>query len=296
MIMSKKHHKQHQNNPPRPTAFRSYVDCVNWNKKFVYLIVRGRKTPNKDEVLWNTIGSGFLAAPNRLITAAHVIENSDSTDEITHHLDSDKYYLIRHDDEGKAHWHISEFVREKTLFMDIKADVAVLYLKDSFYMNESTGETYVNKNNFIHFDTYFYNIGFDIGVLGYPFVKLEFENRDIGKPKFGDIILRTDKGVINSRYGTPEGNFVYEFTMAFNPGNSGGPIFDINTGNAISIVKGYKTIPIRINEKEMSDEFFKKLKNYKNKYYIENLMANYSFGFAARSYEQFLKQHSVIPK
>jgi len=57
--------------------------------------VRGRKVlvNGQEETNWITIGSGFTAAPNRFLTAAHVINN-----EIQQHQEGDKYYLLKHDD------------------------------------------------------------------------------------------------------------------------------------------------------------------------------------------------------
>jgi len=108
----------------------------------------------------------------------------------------------------------------------------------------------------------FLPIGSEVGVLGYPLCKLEFQEKDINEPLIGNILLRADRGVMNCRYQTSETHYSYKFTLAFNPGNSGGPIFDVKTGRLISIVKGYKAI--RINEREniIFDEGAKQLKIY----------------------------------
>ena len=51
----------------RPDSFHNYVDCLKWLKKSVYIVVRGRKTiiKEKEAINWITLGTGFVAAPNR---------------------------------------------------------------------------------------------------------------------------------------------------------------------------------------------------------------------------------------
>ena len=82
--------------------------------------------------------------------------------------------------------------------------------------------------------------------------------------------------------------------MAFNPGNSGGPIFDIKTGRVVSIVKGYRSSQINTREIAIPDEGAKQLKIYKEKAFIEVLHATYSMGFATPSFLEVLKQHNII--
>lgn len=151
-----------------------------------------------------------------------------------------------------------------------------------------------DRDDFIRISKEFLLIGSEVGVLGYPLCKLEFKERDLNKPLIGNILLRADQGVVNCRYQTSEKDFLYEFTLAFNPGNSGGPIFDTKTGKVVSIVRGYKVL--RINEKEniISDEGAKQLKVYKEKAFIETLNATYSFGFATPTFLEVFKKHNII--
>ena len=106
--------------------------------------------------------------------------------------------------------------------------------------------------------------------------------------------MHTDRGVINSRYQTAATVYVYEFTLAFYPGNSGGPIFDIKTGQAISIVKGFKTITIKESEKIISEDGAKTLKVYKEGAYIDVVHATYSFGLATQSFADALRKHNIL--
>lgn len=294
MSKNKKRNKKYQGPkiPKRPENFHSFSECVKWLKKSVYIVVRGRKTKvGEEEVFnWTTLGSGFVAAPNRFITAAHVI-NDPEKGEVAQHQDGDKYYLLMYDDENHGHGRIFEPKINKEIFIYPDIDLAIIYLDNEFYQ---VGErVFANRNDFIRISKDFLPIGSEVGVLGYPLCQLEFEERDINKPRIGNILLRVDQGVVNCRYKTSEINYLYEFTLAFNPGNSGGPIFDIKTGKIISIVKGFKSIRINERENVISEEGAKQLKVYKEKAFIETLNANYSFGFATPTFLEIFKKHNI---
>lgn len=295
-IMSK--HKKYNPNkiPNRPTSFGTAVECIRWLKKSVYLIARGRTlNPEKpDEITWMTIGTGCVVAPNRMITASHVIDDKQSNDELKHHQPGDKYYLIKHDDEGN--WHYRFFTPEvdKQLFLYPDVDLGIIYIEDEFY--QSGDQVYASKEDFIRIDQKFRSVGTDVAVLGYPLCKLDFVGGDINQPKVGDILLRADAGIINCRYQTTANIYLYEFTIGFNPGNSGGPIFDFRTGQIISIVHGYRAIPINIREHILTDEEKKLItpKEYTGNAFIDVVHANYSVGFATPSFVGLFREHQII--
>lgn len=226
--------------PAMPSYFETLSECLKWTKRSVYLIVRGRKVKvgDKEQYKWISLGTGFLAAQNRFITAAHVV-NDEKSGIFSSHIDGDKYYLLRHDDDDNFHYHICMPTLGKDMFIYPEVDLAIFYLNDSFY--EKDGVIFTSKKNYLKISTDFLSIGTEVGVLGYPLSSLTFKDMDINKPLIGDVLLRVDRGVINCRYKESEKLFKYEFTLAFNPGNSGGPIFDVKTGKVVSIVGGFRT-------------------------------------------------------
>lgn len=287
--------KNRQGKQARPTNFRDFADCVSWLKRSVYLIARGRPTQvnGKLFVQWATLGSGFLAAPYRLLTASHVIDNPKKENELTRHKAGDTYYLLRTDGDS-FHWRSFSPALNKELFLYPDLDVAVIYLDEQFYQ---VGDAYApTKDDYLRIDTNFLSIGSSVGVLGYPLAKLEFDGLDVTRPRAGGIFLRAEAGVINTRYKTQQGFSVYEFTMMFNPGNSGGPIFNIKTGKVVSLVEGFRSTPIIEEERMFTDEGTKTLKVYKEKAYISAIHATYSLGKAAASSDiiDILKKHDII--
>lgn len=282
-------------NPKRPTSFGSILESLSWIKRSVYLIVRGRaNAANPEEMHWRTLGSGFVIAPNRLATASHVLDKADSTDPMLRPAAGDTYWLIHHDDEDKFHY--SRFVPDMVtqLFLYPSIDLGILYLEDSFYQDGE--KVFLNKDDFIRVDQKRHRIGTEAVVLGYPLCKLDFDNRDLGQPKLGQILLRADAGIINCRYNSAQNVEHYEFTMAFNPGNSGGPIFDPRTGMLLSIVSGYKFNAINTREQPLTaaDKQRFNIAQYAPDSFIEVVHATYSMGYATPSFIDAFRQHQII--
>ncbi len=193
------------------------------------------------------------------------------------------------DDDGI--WHFRYFTPElnKDLFLYPEVDLGIINLDEKFYEHTS-------KDDYIRIDPNFKNIGTGVSVLGYPLCKLDFLEADVNKPNLGNILLRTDSGVINCRYRPGGLAHFYEFTLAFNPGNSGGPIFDYRTGKLVSIVHGYKVIPIKVIEHTLSDQLKNTngIKEYPNSTYLENVNAVYSLGYATPSFIEIFKKHNIL--
>ena len=252
--------------------FETPVESISQIKKVVYLIARGRviDATKPTEMKFFTIGTGCIVAPNRMITAAHVINDTTNADKLKHHLDGDKYYLIKCDDEGNWHYRFFMPKLDESLFIFPEVDLAIIYLEEEFYRNGA--QVFLDKNDYIRIDHNFKKIGTEVAVLGYPLCSLDFINADLSKPQLGSVRLRVDTGVVNSRYQASVDKYLYEFTIAFNPGNSGGPIFDWRSGKLLSIVHGYRALPINMSERTLTDEMKKNIgvKQYSENAYIED--------------------------
>ena len=231
-----------------PSSFASFADLCTYAKDCVYVIARLRTT--KEGTRLNTLGTGFLCAPFRLMTCEHVLN------EQVKHEDEDMYLLIQRDEYGRGHRTIVKLELDKTLFLYPDSDTAVVHLPDSFYKLENDEDK--NPDKFLKLTKDINSIGTEVGVLGYPLTEITLTT-DKTDVDVTSIILRADRGVINSAYSTPEDLTIYQFTMSFNPGNSGGPIFETRTGKVISVVKAYNSIRLKFIKESVPAEEQKEL-------------------------------------
>jgi hypothetical protein len=233
-----------------------------------------------------------------MVTAAHVIDDSvndpGGLNPLVHHREGDHYYLIKSDDEGN--WHARWFspVMGQQLFLYPNIDLAIIHLDDGFY--QMGDKVFATPDDYIRVDQKFHPIGTPVGVLGYPLSALTFEAGDINRPMAGNILLRTDVGVVNCRYQRAANIYNYEFTLAFNPGNSGGPIFDPRTGMLISLVHGFRAPEIRMVEHVLTQQERDKInpQSYAGDSFIDVVHANYSIGYATPSFLDVFREHAVI--
>ncbi|MFZ2151444.1 MAG: serine protease [Candidatus Absconditicoccaceae bacterium] len=270
-----------------PEKFKVFEDCVNRVKKSTYMIVRGKKQiqDGKETINWKTLGTGVVVAPHRMITCSHVINDPQSN---SLHADGDLYYLVRHDDDD--HFHIRVFTPKvnKELFLYPEKDLGIIYLDKEFYQFDN--KILKLENEFVKISKDIKGIGTEIGILGYPLCNLGFFNGDVSKPIIGNILLRTDKGIINCSYKDPYQLKFYEFTLQFNSGNSGGPIFDINTGKLVGIIQGYRQIAIKVLPLEIEEEN-NGIKQKHKSFDIHH--AYYSRGISVLSFGDIFIKHNI---
>jgi hypothetical protein len=263
-----------------PSSFR---EICSKSKKFVYSIVRLRDTPEGTRYL--ALGTGFVASPNRFVTCAHCINTSEPVNELQTHQDGDVYLLVQRDEDGLYFRFGLPLIENESLFAYPQIDMAVMYLPDEFYKDTDAGLR--SRDDYLKFDLSVRNIGHDIGILGYPFPLIKW---DEAEPDLDGVLIRADRGVLNTRYIT-EGVEIYEFTTSFHPGNSGGPIIDIETGRVIGVVHGYR----QLSTHSVEDVIARGTHNNKEEIQlITMLKAIYSIGVSSRNLVEFCQLHGLL--
>jgi len=263
--------------PIAPT-FNKFSDTCAHVKPSVYIIARYRQVGEKAEL--TTLGTGFLAGDARLVTCSHVIDNENSP-----HNDGDAYLLMQVDEYGAWHRAMVSVIRNKTLFTYPNVDAAILYLPDDFYVVD--GKPIKQRDQHLTLTRTVKPIGSDVGVIGYPMQEIKVS--DTGIPQHESLHLRADKGVINTGHVTGGVAFT-EFTMAFNPGNSGGPIFDAETGEVTAFVHGYNSTAILYAKERLPVHQHAELGATE---VITSVRALYSIGICSNNLQQYAAKHGL---
>lgn len=223
--------------PQHKPKISRFAEVVASAKGSVYVIARIRG----NNII--TLGTGFVTAPYRFITCDHVFNNDRQQ-----HQDGDAYLLIQKDEFANFHRFIITPEKDKSLFCYPKKDVAVLYLPEDFYTSgKKSSDTHLTLSKKIR------PLGTGVGVLGYPMARI-LVTPDGSDIEMGAVALRVDNGALNTGYMGQDGLVINEFTMAFNPGNSGGPIIDLSTGEVIAIVKAYNSMVLKFVREQVPSE------------------------------------------
>jgi hypothetical protein len=283
----------------RPESFPKFTDTIDYAKKAVYSITRIREVKGQTYVV--TLGSGFIVGPNKLMTCSHVMKSIDpgvtpTKNPLAYHADGDTYYLLNKDPYDSDHYYRMTGRLGRNVHLYPEVDAAVLTLEDDFY---TTGRKILqNRDVFLQLSVSQHPLGTSVAVLGYPEEiddkkKLSGIYIEQGTNKLVDDLIkkRVDRGVINARYkGQADDVIKYDFTMPFNPGNSGGPIIDDDC-NVVALAHGYRAFPIRVLE----DQFVKNLPNGTKETVTvpSTLRAIYSIGFAAENFGAIIAEHGM---
>jgi hypothetical protein len=254
-------------NTSKPSSFEGFDDIMKYASQATYLFARLR--PNGENTDYKTLGTAFLAGRNRMVTCAHCINTSGTGNPLMEHIDGDSYLFVQKDEFGQGHQSVVTPTLGQDLFLYENMDTAIFYLPDDFY--QAGGDWLRNPNNHISLAANFSAIGSDVGVAGYPMQELRIDANGVDVSSF---TLRADRGVVNTRYVDGAGVELYEFTMAFNPGNSGGPIFDIKSGNVIGLVHGFQSFQIAEVD-------------------ATKIFSSYSLGVSSRNLKAMSSEHSL---
>jgi hypothetical protein len=143
------------------------------------------------------------------------------------------------------------------------------------------------------------SVGSEIGIAGYPLPQITLDaNRN---PTVTGLVYRVAKGVSTAVYNTnldsndghPLTNVpLVEVNFLFVPGNSGGPIFDAETGRALAYVKGFRTHKISENAEQCQLPAAKIPQGLGNQY-LSCIHAVYSTGIRLEFVRTQLEQFGV---
>ena len=175
--------------------------------------------------------------------------------------------LIHRDENGNTHWASIKLDNDDVLQLYPAPDLAIIKLPETFYATNSEGY-FLHPDHHVDISVENRGLGHDVAILGYPLQELKFN--EVGDIDFSGICLRADKGVVNQRVG-----WRYEFTIPFNPGNSGGPVFDVATGRVFAMVRA-------------SRDYYKQTPDG------QILLAKYSLATSTRAISELLKTNQII--
>jgi hypothetical protein len=139
-------------------------------------------------------------------------------------------------------------------------------------------------------------VGAEIGVAGYPLASVAVDAN--GAADIKGLVYRVAKGTATAVYRTNwdsgDGHplidtLLVEVNFIFVPGNSGGPIFDAETGRAFAYVKGFRTPKIH----EFLDTAGIDLPENMAKEYVAGIRAVYSVGITLDRVRDELEKFGV---
>jgi hypothetical protein len=261
------------------TKKREFKSVVADLRHAVFAVVRFRPSQQAGLFVISVLGSGFFVSPDVFITCWHVIDSPQAP-----HQQGDKYQLVSNLGTAPVALPLGEIGTDIHLFPD--KDLAILICKarkDQAYLSVSYADI---------------PVGSEIGVAGYPLAILGTDANN--NPDVKALVYRVAKGVATAvfRYDMDHGDGhpltdvqVVEVNFLFVPGNSGGPIFEAETGRAVAYVKGFRTHKIR----EAAEQCFPAttIPGGLSNIYMDSVHAVYSVGLTLDRVRSELEQFGV---
>jgi S1-C subfamily serine protease len=263
-------------------GYRSFTEIVRDIRYCVFSIIRLRPdgSGQAGRFLTMAIGSGFFVGPNTLLTCNHVINPANNP-----HVPGDGYVIVQNLGSGivkvSQNWLLT-IGQNLHLFPD--CDLAIIQTPGDPQPYATVGYNDIPE-------------GVEIGIAGYPLSQILAGPN--GEPQFPGIIYRVAKGVVTSTVTQtldPRPNprtkplNTIEVNFLFVAGNSGGPIFDAETGRVMAFVHGFTNREINQNYVDTNAQNI--AAGAPNKH-IQSLHAIYSLGIKLDSVRQELERFGV---
>jgi len=212
------------------TESRKFHEVVSDLRCVVFSVIRDR--PNAAGTIDSAaLGTGFFIKPDLFMSCDHVMNPVAAP-----HQQGDSYRLIANltGDDATVHSVKTPTIgKELALFPEL--DLAILQVQPS------TDQRFVS---ICYQDVL---VGHEIGVVGYPLATLGTDSA--GNLLLDGLIYRAGRGVITGRFsgdlnGTAKNIPLLEVNFMFVSGNSGGPVFDPETGKVLGMVQGIQWFKI----------------------------------------------------
>lgn len=265
------------------TKRREFFEVANDLRHAVCSIVRHRPLPSvqqggAQQFQAFPLGSGFFVAPQLVLTCYHVIAG-------TPHQPGDFYHFVLSLPNGAGVIH--------TLGAQAATQSIHLFANDDLALIELPG---IQQQAFVAVGYNAVPVGSDIGVAGYPLGLPTVDAQ--GQLGYDSMIYRVGRGVVTSTYrtniNTEQGQQipaadVLEVNFLFVAGNSGGPIFDAETGRVVAFVHGFQspTITERVATARIQ------LPAGMSAQYVQSIHAIYSMGIKLDRVRQQLESRGV---
>ncbi len=237
---------------------KAFHEQVFEMRHIVFSVIRLRQASGGKAA--RALGTGFFVTPSVFITCDHVINPPNDR-----HTPGDSYMLVANltGKSGKVYQIADpELGKGITLFPNL--DLAVLRVP-----NGDPNQPYCSLEYGSVWE------GQEIGVVGYPLAELMAVN---GNLALNAVLYRAARGCITALYNTNDGPLIdvpcIEVNFLFVPGNSGGPVFSVDTGRVLGFVRGYRAV--KIKESVATATMIPQLPLGIGNQYIENLNAIYS--------------------
>jgi len=265
------------------TKRRSFEEVVRDIRYTVFSVIRLRPASNGTHNCM-ALGSGFFVSREVFLTCHHVVNPINAP-----HVDGDVYRLVAvTDTKGAGNAvQIANVKAGETLHLFPESDLALFHcpiLDTRPFVTLEYGEVLLGK---------------DLGVAGYPLPRLAPAPGN-GDLRYDGLIFRVARGPLTSTYVTTLNSDqgivlqnlpILEVNFLFVTGNSGGPVFDAETGRVAAFVQGYHTTKIR--ERVETVTMINPVPQGVGSTYVENLSALYSLAIKMERARPHLEAHGV---